>query len=355
MVNIRVYNQRVPCSSCRFAGLSPPSAITLLNSPFVFNFIFLYNVSLEPIALRSAAWPGVVYVEIHQLEYFLAVEKFQSFSAAALEICVSQSTLSQQIRKLEDTLGVKLFIRGPRQVRLTPAGEEFIIYARRITSEIQRAKEAMHEYTSFTKGHLRIGAIPTIGYMGFNKLITAFIKEYPGIALEIQEANTDDLLSRLYNKEIHVAFITAPYVADFDIDFYPLTSDEIVVLVPATHKLALSPVIDLWELSQEKFLMIRSSTGFRNTLIRACNECGFEPDIVLESSHVEMLKGFVEEGLGVAFMGHRVASCIATESTVIVRIRPPIQRQNGLAICSSVPLSTRLFRDFVLNNANYYS
>ncbi len=113
-------------------------------------------------------------MEIHQLEYFLAVEKYRNFSTASLEICVSQSTLSQQIKKLEDELGVKLFIRYSRSVRLTPAGEDFLVHAQRIVSEIQQSRETIQKYISFDKGSIKIGVFPNMACLGLNKIITSF-------------------------------------------------------------------------------------------------------------------------------------------------------------------------------------
>jgi LysR family transcriptional activator of glutamate synthase operon len=290
-------------------------------------------------------------MEIYQLEYFLAVERCRSFSAAALDICVSQSTLSQQIKRLEDELGVMLFVRGPRSVRLTPAGEDFVIHAKRILAEIQRSREAMHMYTNFNKGGIKIGAIPTIAYLGFNKIISNFMKNYPGIRIEIHEANTDDLLKLLQEKKINVAFITSPYSSDSEIDFYPFVTDRVAVMVSNSHPLANEIIIDLSDLSQENFLMIKSSSGYRQALIHACNQAGFEPRIILESSHVEMLRGFVEEGIGIALMGYRIAQCISSKSISIIPIRQVlVDRKNGLAIprYRRLPLTVQLFRDFTL-------
>lgn len=291
-------------------------------------------------------------MEIHQLEYFLAVEKYRNFSTAAVEICVSQSTLSQQIHKLEDSLGVKLFIREPRSIKLSPAGEEFYTYARRIMSEVHRSIEAMQEYTNFNKGHISIGAIPTIAYLGFNRTIMKFIKAYPGISIEIHEANTDDLLKSLHEKKINIAFITSPYISDFPVDFYPLIYDEVSVLVPSTHRLANEPSIDFRDLADEKFLMIKSSSGYRNALTKACSEAGFDPSVILESSHVEVLRSYVEGEIGVALMGYRIAKSITNEHTSVVHIRKTVERENGLAVLqsNSLPLATKLFRDFALKH-----
>ncbi|MBX5437639.1 MAG: LysR family transcriptional regulator [Alicyclobacillaceae bacterium] len=293
-------------------------------------------------------------MELHQLEYFLAVEKARSFSAAAQEICVSQSTLSQQIRKLEETLGVRLLIRGSRGVRLTPAGEEFALYARRITCEIHRAREAMQQYTSFVKGNLRIGMVSICGHLGMHKPITAFMKAYPGITLEVREANTDELVDMLLDRRIHVAFMTSPFISNGSIEFHPLLEDDILVLLPSSHPLAVCEEIDLCDLAHDRFLMIRSSTGLRNALVQACVSCGFEPNIVLETSHAETLQSFVEEGLGVAFIGRRVASRVAAGRTRAVQVRPRLRRQSGLGLLNPSASAARLFRDFILQHQHTF-
>jgi len=293
-------------------------------------------------------------MEIHQIEYFLAIKKYGTFSGASLEINVSQSSLSQQIQKLEDELGVKLFIRGSRVAKLTPAGEEFFTYAQRIKTEIQNSRDAMQEYTNFQRGQIKVGAIPTIGYLGIHKIITTFLRVYPGIEMDLYEANTDSLLMWLQQKKIHVAFITSPYSDEFNIEFCPLMNDKIVVLTSTAHRYANEPVIDLCQLVNEKFLMIKSSSGWRDSLVLACNECGFTPNVILDTSSVEMLRSFVEEGMGIALMGYRIAQQVSTPLTSIINLKQNIERQNGLALLPTTrpPIATRLFRDFALKYAS---
>lgn len=289
-------------------------------------------------------------MEIHQLEYFLAVEKYRNFSTASLEICVSQSTLSQQIKKLEDELGVKLFIRYSRSVRLTPAGEDFLVHAQTIVSEIQHSRETVQKYISFDKGSIKIGVFPNMTYWGLNKIITSFHRTYPGVDFEIHTANTDDLLKGLREKKVNVAFINSPFPDSFEIDFFPLMNDNIVMLTSSQHPLANESIVDLCDLSREKFLMIKNNSWFRNTLIHACNDAGFEPNIIFDTNDAEMVRSFVEDGIGVALMGYRIARHMSNPNNSIVRIRQMLERQSGLAIPKSTrpPLATSLFRDFTL-------
>lgn len=294
-------------------------------------------------------------MELHQLEYFLAVHRYSSFSTAALEINISQSTVSQQIKKLEDSLGVRLFIRDARSVRLSPAGEAFLHYAQRIIAEIKRSREAMLEYSNHSQDHIRVGANPTIGYLGLNKIIADFLKAHPKITLEIHEGTSDELLRWLGENKLNVAFVTAPFVEGRSVDFYPLVNDEIAALLPGNHELANNATIDLSQLSREEFLMVKSSAGFRNTLLQACNQSGFNPHVLFDGSH-EILRSFVEEGAGVVLMGHRIAQCLTNPQTAVVSLRQHVRRVNGLAVSRdrSATTVTRLFRDFALAHMSIF-
>jgi LysR family transcriptional regulator, transcription activator of glutamate synthase operon len=289
-------------------------------------------------------------MEIHQLEYVIALSKYMKFSLAADEISVSQSTLSDQIKKLENELGVQLFIRTTRKVQLTPAGEDFLHYAKRIILELENARSCMFEYSNLLKGKIRIGALSTITYLGITSVIANFQRDYPGFEMELVEENSDTLLKKLSLSDIDVAFVSYPFSANYDFDFYPLINDRLVLLVSSTHPLAERKEVDLSELSGEKFLMIQASTGLQNSLIQLCRDAGFEPSIIFKSSHVETIKGMIEEGIGITLFANRIASSISSQKTSIVEINQPVKRVTGLAISKNNKLlSTKTFRDYVLN------
>jgi len=292
-------------------------------------------------------------MEIHQLEYFLAVEKYGSFSSASLEVNVSQSTMSQQIKKLEDELGVLLFIRYSRSVELTPAGQDFLVHAQRIVNEIADSRETIEQYTTFDKGLIKIGSVPYMAYLGLNQIITNFLTSHPTFDFEVHAAHSDDLLKWMRERKINVAFISSPFTGDYDIDFYPLVNDRIVALVYTDHPAAKKSQIDLSDLSVDRLLLLKSSTSYRNNLIKACKEAGFEPKMGLEDGNVEMIRSFVEAGLGVSLMGSYIANSISTSKTKVIPIKQDIQLQSGLAIpkYSRLPIATSCFKDFTLKEA----
>ncbi|KHF41602.1 LysR family transcriptional regulator [Halalkalibacter okhensis] len=293
-------------------------------------------------------------MELRQLEYFQAIEKFRSFSAASFEISTSQSTLSNQIKKLEDELGVKLFKRHARYVSLTPAGEEFLIHVQKVLSEIEKSKETIQQYTNFEKGQVHIGALPYISHLGLDKIITNFIKTHPGIDIRVYTGDSDDSLTNMREKRINVAFINAPYSSDYDIDFYPLVKDRIAIIVSKANPLSNEEMVDLRDFSEEQFLMINSSHDFRLDLINACNESGFEPNILLNGASMHMVKNFVEEGIGVALMGYRLAQSISNPNISIIPIKQTVERTTGIAVpkYKKLPLATRLFLDYTLTEIN---
>ncbi len=136
-------------------------------------------------------------MEMHQLEYVLAVAKHHNFTRAAEEIKISQSSLSQQIHKLEVELGINLFVRTTRSVQLTPAGAEFVTHAKRIMSEVNEARRCIQDHVSIIKGQLTIGALAVIGHYNIPNLLSSFQDNFPGIRINIIEKQCEDSLSML--------------------------------------------------------------------------------------------------------------------------------------------------------------
>ncbi|WP_102348972.1 LysR family transcriptional regulator [Bacillus sp. Marseille-P3661] len=291
-------------------------------------------------------------MELHQIEYVIALEKYMKFSIAADEIHISQPTLSHQIKKLEKELGVDLFVRNTRSVQLTPAGEEFLKHGKRILGEIDLLKNAMVEFTNLNKGHIKIGALPIITSLGITPILAAFQNAFPGINMEIREEDSDRLIKKMNSTEIEVAFIDSAIISkqDQDFDFYPLINDKLVVYLSSSHKLARKRYVEFSELSNERILTV---SGLRNLVTHTCRNVGFEPNIIIESSQVQTIKGLVEENVGIAFFSSKIASSLLNEKTTYVDLSIPIMRVTGLAIAKNNNLLvTQSFKDFVLSN--YY-
>jgi len=289
-------------------------------------------------------------MHLHQLEYMVAVAKYKSFSVAAMEIHVSQSTLSNQIQKLEEELGVYLFIRGPRSVRLTRAGEEFFEYAQRILKEINESVNAMQQYTTLSKGYIRIGIISSTAGIRFSKVISNFLRKYSKIDITVINDNTENLLRAIHERNVNLAFINAPSDENYKIDFYPLINERVVALLPSSHPLAKNSDIDLLDLSEERLILSSSlsSSNAEDNMIDLNK-------VIFISDNLDMIQGFVQEGVGIALVGELAAERIFTKNISVIPIRQNLVKQSGLAVpkigmsgLKNLPPLTKLFRDFTL-------
>ncbi len=273
-------------------------------------------------------------MEIHQLEYVMAVVKYHHFSHAADAISISQSTLSHQVAKLEEELGIRLFERSTRAVSLTPAGKEFVAYATNILAEINRAKRAMQEHVAVERGEVIIGAIPIIGFLGLTSMIVSFQKAYPNLHLDIREDASDRLWEALQNSEIDVALMTPPqnYEQFQDFHFHSLLNDELVLVVNQGHPLSLKRFIDLREAMHEQFILMKANYGMLRVSLDACRSAGFQPAVVYQSSQVETIASLVAEGVGVTLLTSRVAKALKKQAIAIVKLNSAPTRITSLAV-----------------------
>lgn len=292
-------------------------------------------------------------MEFHQLEYFLAVAKYQSFTKAAEEINVSQSSLSIQIGKLEAELGVRLFERTTRSLFLTAVGKEFQPYALRMMADSKAAKVMIEQFISADRGTIKIGAFPGSRYFGFIDLVSQFKKISPNITFDIFEAECLGLLATLKSLEIDVAFLTHYHETD-GIHFYPLYDDHLVLALHQNHPLASRTSISLEELTSEPLIFNVETTVYKNAL-EAFDQLGLTPNIVLRThGHLSSTLGFVSSGLGGTMISSKVAQYYENRGFSFLDLQPAIPRTTYLgvpAIHEKRPI-INTFLQFVLKNAN---
>ena len=273
-------------------------------------------------------------MEIHQLEYVLAVATYNSFTRAAESQNVSQSSLSQQIRKLEDELGVNLFSRTTRSVQLTPAGAEFITYAKRILSEIDKARQSILEYTSYERGHLTLGVMPVIGYYNLTPMLSYFQRNFPGVKLNLLEAECKDLLELLHSAKIDAAIVSINK-PDTHIQFYHLRKDHMVLVTNKHHPFASRLSVELKELGNEKLITPPINSGHYQDFFNACLSIGFQPKPLMHCSQVATILDLVREDLGITVLASCVAAGVDSPSLATISLKPTIKRKVSLAIRKS--------------------
>ncbi len=240
-------------------------------------------------------------MEIHQLRYFCAVAKEGNFTRAAKEQNVAQPSLSQQVLKLEDELGAKLFDRLPRAARLTQYGAAFLPKAEAILRQLGEARREIREMIDTETGEVTIGAIPTVAPYLLPPLLSGFASSHPGIAVQVVEEITSVLLERLHNGTLDLALLALP-IPGIEFACEELMREPLYVVVPEKHRLVSRGIRNLQEIKNEPFLLMKEGHCFRESTIQACRRSRIHPNVVFESGQFLTILGMVSAGMGVSIV-----------------------------------------------------
>jgi LysR family hydrogen peroxide-inducible transcriptional activator len=238
-------------------------------------------------------------MEIHQLRYFCAVACHGTFTRAALAERVAQPSLSQQILKLEDELGAKLFDRMASGIRLTAYGQAFLPRAKQLLRDLGNAKAEILEMAGKEKGELTIGVIPTIAPYLLPPVLTGLSRDHTSIVIKVVEDVTPALLDRLHDGAIDMAVAALPVLEDW-IRAVELCWEPMFVVLPARHRYARRPSIRLSELKDEPFLLLKEGHCFRESTIMACRQARIRPNVVFESGQFATILAMVSAGGGIS-------------------------------------------------------
>lgn len=219
------------------------------------------------------------------IHYFIAVAEHQGFTRAATALHISQPALSQQIRQLEETLGVQLFDRSGRVVRLTDAGEVYLRYARSALQALEEGKRAIHDAEDLSRGSLRIGVTPTFTAYFIGPLIAAFYARYPHISVQLYEMAQDKIEERLVNDELDVG-IAFDDVHSPDIESQPLLTETLALVVAKRHPLAQQRSVELRILNDEKLILLSAEFATREQIDRYCRLAGLRPQVLMEANSI---------------------------------------------------------------------
>ena len=244
-------------------------------------------------------------MELHQLRYFCAVAETGSFSRAAEQSYVSQPSLSQQIMKLEDELGARLFDRLGRSVRLTDVGKIFLPRARSVLRELEVARGDVVERKDSISGPITVGVIPTVAPYFLPSRLASFSRRFPEALLSVMEEITPILLDRLRAGAIDVAILALP-IRGHEFETAPLLTERLFAALPRDHKLAKRRAIALKDLRSEPFLLLRDGHCFRDTAVAACDRARINPRIVFESGQFSSLLSMVGAGMGISIVPEMV-------------------------------------------------
>ncbi|HEY4839871.1 MAG TPA: LysR substrate-binding domain-containing protein [Candidatus Acidoferrales bacterium] len=242
-------------------------------------------------------------MELQQLRYFCAIADTGSFTRAAQQTHVSQPSLSQQIRKLEDELGARLLDRLGRNVQLTELGRSFLPRARAVLRDLEAARSDVVERKASISGPIAVGVIPTIAPYFLPPILAAFSRKYPEARVTVVEEITPLLLERLRAGTMDVAIAALPLPArSQDFQSFPLKTEKLFAVLPNQHSLAKRRAVSLGELQDDPFVLLRDGHCFRETAFAACKRARVNPKIIFESGQFSSILSMVSAGLGVSIV-----------------------------------------------------
>jgi LysR family hydrogen peroxide-inducible transcriptional activator len=239
-------------------------------------------------------------MNLRDLHYLVALADTCHFSQAATRCCVSQPTLSGQIRKLEEELGVILFERTKRSVEITPPGEAIVAYARRVLEQADALQQLARTYQDPLAGPLRMGAIPTLSPYLIPLVLKPLVKQFPQIKLVLSEELTDTLLTRLGKHEIDAALLATP-VADPDLESIPLFDEPFWLVHPRGHALSGKKEIIQVDLDGANLLLLSEGHCLAEQAMAVCHmqERNLQGEMAdLRAASLETLLQMVAAGFG---------------------------------------------------------
>lgn len=241
---------------------------------------------------------------ITQLEYIVAVDTYRSFVAAANKCFVTQPTLSMQVQKLEDTLGVKIFDRSKQPVVPTEIGEEIIAQARVLIAESEKIKEIVTDRQKELSGELKVGIIPTISPYILPKILNGFIEKYPQVKLIVWEQTTEQIIQQLKLGTIDCGLLSTP-LNESNLTEIPVFYENFVAYASKSSKLFKKKVITPDDIDMEEIWVLNEGHCMREQVLNICQRRkatkGFQ-HFEYNTGSVETLKRMVDMNNGATIL-----------------------------------------------------
>ena len=232
-------------------------------------------------------------MELRHLRYFAALAGSLSFTRAAERVHVTQSTLSHQIRQLEDELGSPLFDRVAKRVTLTEAGETFLAYAIRALQEIDHGVGALKESESELAGFVRVGATHSFNLGFIPECVSIFMKRHPTVHMTVQELAADSIVQKVSAGDLDLGITYRPSSLS-ELVFEPLYNEEMVLVVGPSHPLYKRKRVRMVELHRQAIALLTREFTTRSMLDECFVACGAEPLVVAEMNTISPMLSLVE-------------------------------------------------------------
>ncbi|MBT8038954.1 MAG: LysR family transcriptional regulator [Xanthomonadales bacterium] len=257
-------------------------------------------------------------MNLRALQYFVKLADLQHFSKAAKACFVSQPTLSTQIKKLEEELGVQLVERSPKNVMLTPVGEEIADRARLVLRDVEQIRSVARRSGNPAKGTLRLGLFPTLAPYFLPHVVPGIRKAYPELTLQLAEEKTETILSMLRKGSLDAGVLALPIDGE-GLSIEILFAEPFVMAVPNNHPLAEKSEIVMSDLTHTELLLLEDGHCLRDHALEVCAMAGARERVDFHATSMETLRQMVAAEVGVTLMP-------------LMAVKPPIARTANVTI-----------------------
>jgi LysR family hydrogen peroxide-inducible transcriptional activator len=257
-------------------------------------------------------------MNLRDLRYLVALADHKHFGRAAAASFVSQPTLSTQIRKLEDELGVALVERAPRKVMLTPAGRDIADRARRIVAEVEQMREAARRSQDPEAGTVRLGLFPTLGPYLLPHVVSNIRARFPKLELLLVEEKSDVILSRLREGRLDAGLLALP-IHDDQLHAEFLFEEPFLLAVPESHPLARRESLSLKDLADQRLLLLEDGHCLRDQALDVCQLAGAGEMQDFQATSLETLRQMVAANVGVTLLP-------------TLAVKPPVARSRDIRL-----------------------
>ena len=264
------------------------------------------------------------------LQYFVTLADLRHFSRAADACFVSQPTLSTQIKKLEQELGVQLVERAPRKVMLTPVGQEVAERARSVLRDLEQIKALTRRAIDPTAGTLRLGLFPTLAPYLLPHVVPQLRNRYPQLQLQLFEEKTADILTMLQQGKLDAGILAQP-IDDESLHSEELFTEPFLAAMPEHHPLARRNRIHMEDLRGEELLLLEDGHCLRDQALEVCQLAGAHEKVDFHATSIETLRHMVAANVGITLMP-------------VLAVKPPISPTGNLVLrqFAGIPPSRQL-------------
>jgi DNA-binding transcriptional LysR family regulator len=258
-------------------------------------------------------------VTLRQMRVFAAVARNLSFTRAARELHLTQPAVSQQVKLLEEEVGLPLFEHIGRKVHLAPAGVELLGYTEQAMELLRQASESLAAMRGLKRGILKLGAVSTAKYFA-PSLLSAFTPAYPEVTIKFAVGNREEIIQQLADNEIDLVIMGRP-PRELETVAEPFAKNPLVIIASPHHPLAAKRRIKLSQLANELFLIREAGSGTRASMERVFSERGVPFRVSMEVSSNETIKQAVMADMGLSFISaHTVGLELAAGKLVILDV-----------------------------------